>query len=93
MCTGDVLLGLLQSFLDVVGPLQENLGLLFGPKGFFVWRSGVELVQGASEYGIGWLPLGGYVKISGMIDESLDKEQLQRPAEPWRVFPVLRRRP
>src|SRR5579875_3699126 len=35
------------------------------------------------EYGIGWLPLGGYVKIAGMIDESMDKEQLQRPPQPW----------
>lgn len=36
-----------------------------------------------TEYGIGWLPLGGYVKIAGMIDESMDKEQLAKPAEPW----------
>ncbi len=36
-----------------------------------------------TEYGIGWLPLGGYVKIAGMIDESMDKEQIARPAEPW----------
>lgn len=35
------------------------------------------------EYGIGWLPLGGYVKISGMIDESMDTEQLAGPPEPW----------
>ncbi len=34
-------------------------------------------------YGIGWLPLGGYCKISGMVDESFDTEQLQKPAEPW----------
>jgi len=38
---------------------------------------------GETEYGIGWLPLGGYVKISGMIDESMDKEQMKLPAEPW----------
>ena len=38
---------------------------------------------GDTEYGVGWLPLGGYVKISGMIDESLDKEQMKKPAEPW----------
>ncbi len=38
---------------------------------------------GDTVYGIGWLPLGGYVKISGMIDESMDKEQLSQPAEPW----------
>ncbi len=36
-----------------------------------------------TEYGIGWLPLGGYVKISGMIDESMDKEQMALPAQPW----------
>ncbi|MDR0430835.1 MAG: RIP metalloprotease RseP [Tannerellaceae bacterium] len=36
-----------------------------------------------TEYGIGWLPLGGYCKISGMIDESLDKEQLSRPPQPY----------
>ena len=36
-----------------------------------------------TEYGIGWLPLGGYVKIAGMIDESMDKEQMEKPAQPW----------
>src|SRR5699024_741533 len=36
-----------------------------------------------TEYGIGWLPLGGYVKISGMIDESMDKEQMKKDPEPW----------
>lgn len=36
-----------------------------------------------TEWGIGWLPLGGYVKIAGMVDESMDKEQLSKPAEPW----------
>lgn len=38
---------------------------------------------GDTEYGIGWLPLGGYVKIAGMMDESFDKEQLDKPAEDW----------
>lgn len=38
---------------------------------------------GETEYGIGWLPLGGYVKISGMIDESMDKEQMALPPKPW----------
>lgn len=38
---------------------------------------------GETVYGIGWLPLGGYVKIAGMIDESMDKEQMERPPEPW----------
>ena len=36
-----------------------------------------------TEYGIGWLPLGGYVKIAGMIDESMDTEQMQQPMQPW----------
>ncbi|GAB1308073.1 RIP metalloprotease RseP [Urechidicola sp. KH5] len=39
--------------------------------------------KGETEYGIGWLPLGGYVKISGMIDESMDTEQMKQPAQPW----------
>jgi len=38
---------------------------------------------GDTEWGIGWIPLGGYVKIAGMIDESMDKEQMAKPAEPW----------
>mgnify|MGYP003120142077 FL=1 len=38
---------------------------------------------GGTEYGLGWLPLGGYVKISGMIDESMDKEQMALPPKPW----------
>ena len=38
---------------------------------------------GDTTYGIGWLPLGGYVKISGMIDESMDTEQMKRPAQEW----------
>ena len=36
-----------------------------------------------TEYGVGWLPLGGYVKIAGMIDESMDKEQMAKPPQPW----------
>ena len=36
-----------------------------------------------TEYGVGWLPLGGYCKIAGMIDESFDKEQMAKPAQPW----------
>lgn len=38
---------------------------------------------GETVYGIGWIPLGGYVKISGMIDESMDTEQMRQPAQPW----------
>ncbi len=46
-----------------------------------------------TEYGIGWLPLGGYVKIAGMIDESMDKEQMAQPAKPdeFRVKPAWQR--
>jgi regulator of sigma E protease len=39
--------------------------------------------RGDTEYGLGWLPLGGYVKISGMIDESMDKEAMKLPPQPW----------
>lgn len=39
--------------------------------------------KGETEYGVGWLPLGGYVKIAGMIDESMDTEQMKQPAQPW----------
>ena len=38
---------------------------------------------GETTYGIGWIPLGGYVKIAGMIDESMDKEQMSQPPQPW----------
>lgn len=38
---------------------------------------------GNTEYGVGWLPLGGYCKISGMIDESMDTEQMKQPAQDW----------
>ena len=38
---------------------------------------------GETVYGLGWLPLGGYVKISGMIDESMDKEQMAKPPQEW----------
>lgn len=38
---------------------------------------------GETVYGIGWLPLGGYIKIAGMIDESMDKEQMAQPPQPW----------
>lgn len=43
------------------------------------WRKHPE----STKYGIGWLPMGGYVKIAGMVDESMDLEQLKKPAQPW----------
>jgi regulator of sigma E protease len=56
----------------------EKFYLFFDP-----WFSLVRRKIGETEYGIGWLPLGGYVKISGMIDESMDKEQMKGPPQPW----------
>ena len=56
----------------------EKFYLFFDVK-FSLWKKKI----GETEYGIGWLPLGGYVKISGMIDESMDKEQMALPAQPW----------
>ena len=56
----------------------EKFYLFFDP-----WFSLVKKKIGDTEYGIGWLPMGGYVKISGMVDESMDKEQLKKPAESW----------
>src|SRR3954467_10357033 len=56
----------------------EKFYLFFDP-----WFSLVKKKIGETVYGIGWLPLGGYVKISGMIDESMDKEQMALPPQPW----------
>ena len=56
----------------------EKFYLFFDP-----WFSLFKIQKGETEYGVGWLPLGGYVKISGMIDESMDKEQMKLPPEPW----------
>lgn len=51
---------------------------------FFNWKFSLFKKKiGETEWGIGWIPLGGYVKISGMIDESMDKEQMSQPAQPW----------
>ncbi len=57
----------------------EKFYLFFDAWGFkfFSFR------RGDTEYGMGWLPLGGYVKIAGMIDESMDKEQMKQPAQDW----------
>lgn len=56
----------------------EKFYLFFDP-----WFSLAKKKIGETEYGIGWLPFGGYVKIAGMIDESMDTEQMKKPAEPW----------
>ena len=56
----------------------ERFFLFFDP-----WFALFKKKIGDTVYGVGWLPLGGYVKISGMIDESMDKEQLALPPQPW----------
>jgi regulator of sigma E protease len=56
----------------------EKFYLFFNP-----WFSLFKMKRGDTEYGIGWLPLGGYVKISGMIDESMDKEAMKLPPQPY----------
>ena len=56
----------------------EKFYLFFDP-----WFSLFKVKKGETEYGVGWLPLGGYVKISGMIDESMDKEAMKQPPKPW----------
>ena len=87
--TGQLLLGL--SILIILheaghffaarafGLRVEKFYLFFDAWGFKLFRFNYK----GCEYGIGWLPLGGYVKISGMIDESMDSEQLAGPPQPW----------
>jgi regulator of sigma E protease len=50
---------------------------------FDAWFSLFKFKRGETEYGIGWIPLGGYVKIAGMIDESMDLKQMKEPPQPW----------
>lgn len=59
-------------FFDFLFPFSNILP-------FSLWKK----KKGDTEYGIGWFPLGGYVKIAGMVDESMDKEHLAKPPEPW----------
>ncbi len=56
----------------------EKFYLFFNPW-FSLWKKKI----GETEYGIGWVPFGGFVKIAGMIDESMDKEQMKLPAKDW----------
>ncbi len=86
---GQLLLGL--SFLVILHELGhflaarafgikvEKFYLFFDAWGFKLFS----FTRGGVEYGVGWLPLGGYVKIAGMIDESMDTEQLNQPIQPW----------
>ncbi len=59
-------------FFDFLFPFPSILN-------FSIFRKKV----GDTEFGLGWFPLGGYVKIAGMVDESMDKEQLNQPPQPW----------
>lgn len=62
------------------GARVEKFYLFFNP-GFTLWKKKI----GETEYGIGWIPFGGYVKIAGMIDESMDKEQLNKAPEAYEL--------
>lgn len=59
-------------FFDFLFPFSNILP-------FSLWKKKI----GETQYGIGWFPLGGYVKIAGMVDESMDKEQMAKPPQPW----------
>jgi regulator of sigma E protease len=65
------------AFAKIFKTRVEKFYLFFNP-----WFSLFKFKKGETEYGLGWLPLGGYVKISGMIDESMDKEQMKQPPQP-----------
>ena len=70
---------------------------LFSTKSKWFTRLFPKFKDNETEYGIGWIPLGGYVKISGMIDESMDLEQMKQPAKPnefrsqkvWKRFFIM----
>lgn len=77
-------------FAKLFGVRVERFCLFFDP-----WRALWEFKPKNSDttYGLGWLPLGGYCKIAGMIDESFDKEQMKREPQPWefRTHPAWQR--
>ncbi|MEG2282469.1 MAG: site-2 protease family protein, partial [Rikenellaceae bacterium] len=65
-------------FAKMFGIRVEKFYLFFNPKfSLFKYK------HGETEYGIGWIPFGGYVKLSGMMDESMDKEQMKQPAKEY----------
>ncbi len=65
-------------FAKWFGARVEKFYLFFNP-----WFSIVKFKKGDTEYGLGWIPMGGFVKISGMVDESMDKEQLAQEPQPY----------
>ena len=82
-------------FARIFGVKVEKFYIFFDPwKEIFKWKpkkyigffgktKSLEKNSGNTEYGIGWLPLGGYCKIAGMVDESMDTEQLKREPQKW----------
>ena len=66
------------TFAKIFKTRVEKFYLFFNP-----WFSLFKFKKNETEYGVGWLPLGGYVKIAGMIDESMDKEQLSKEPQPY----------
>ncbi len=72
-------------FAKLFGVRVEKFYLFFDPS---IWKWDGSLFKfkpkkSDTQYGVGWLPLGGYCKIAGMIDESFDKEQMAQPEQPW----------
>ena len=72
-------------FAKLFGIRVEKFYLFFDPS---IWKWDGSLFKfkpknSDTQYGVGWLPLGGYCKIAGMIDESFDTEQMKQPAQPW----------
>ena len=63
-------------FARIFGVRVEVFQLFFGKPIF-------SFTVGNTRYGVGWVPFGGYVKLSGMIDESMDTEQMKQPPQPW----------
>ncbi|MFH0760891.1 MAG: RIP metalloprotease RseP [Bacteroidota bacterium] len=66
------------TFAKIFKTRVEKFYLFFNP-----WFSLFKIKKGETEYGIGWLPLGGYVKIAGMIDESMDRETMKQEPKPY----------
>ena len=72
-------------FAKLFGIRVEKFYLFFDPS---IWKWDGSLFKikpknSDTQYGVGWLPLGGYCKIAGMIDESFDTEQMKQPEQPW----------
>ena len=72
-------------FAKLFGVRVEKFYLFFDP-GIWKWDGSLfkfKPKNSDTQYGVGWLPLGGYCKIAGMIDESFDTEQMKQPEQPW----------